>query len=332
MKTIPLCMCPTKVLLIDDDPYFFKKLIFNLDDSKATYQFYDNPQDALTFLNDEYRPDHFEKRLIWQIAEEQWQHTRLDVNIYDLMQEIYNPHRFDQVSTIVVDFEMPGMNGLEVCERIKDPSIQKILLTGEGDENLAIQAFNKGLIHSYIKKQDPNVFDVLNESIVRAQQAYFSNISQLMFRAATFEPDLTYILDPVFNTFFKNLLQEKNIVEYYLFEMTGSFILLDAKANSHGLFTYNKDQLTMWSEDAQEGDTAPEHLLNDLKKFKKMICFHDRTRTAIPPGHEWEKYSYPVQTLEGGIEPYYYVCARDMVDIEQERVLSFDAFKNRARN
>lgn len=327
MGTIPICLFPTKVLLIDDNLLFSKELVPSLDDFKFTYEIYNNPQEALTFLTQDYKSDSFPERLISQPDELEWQHAMIDVNIYDLMKEIYNPKRFEQISTVIVDFDMPGMNGLEICEKITDPSIQKILLTGVADEHLAIQAFNRGLIHRYIKKEDPNIFAVLNQSLFEAQRAYFTKISQLMCDVATFNSEMSCLLDPVFVRFFENLLREKNIVEYYLFEITGNFLLLDEKANAYGLFIYNKNQLNMWHEDLSESDTAPEHLLKDLKSYKKMICFHNKNSISIPPGAAWEKYSYPLQTLEGGRETYYYACTNNMVDIELNKVFPFETFK-----
>lgn len=329
MNTVPLCMFPTKVLLIDDDLLSLKRLHSALDDTRLTYQIFNDPHKALKFLNDDHEPDLFTKRLIRQPDEDQWQHAKLDVNIYDLMNEIYNPKRFEIISTVVVDFAMPGMNGLEFCERIKDPSIQKILLTGEADEHLAIQAFNKGIIHQYIKKQNPDVLKALNQALLDARRAYFSKASHLMYEVATFSSKPTCLRDPVFINFFEKLLREKNIIEYYLFEMTGNFLLLDEDSNAYGLFTYNKDQLSMWHQDLPEGDTAPAHLLKELKDHKKMICFHDKNSISIPLGKEWSKYSYPLQVLDGGHETYYYAFAGNMLDIEANRIFTFDHFKSR---
>jgi len=328
MKTIPLCMFPTRVLLIDDDILALKKLDVNLDNARFTYQTFNDPLKALKFLNDDSKLESFAQRLIRQPDEDQWQHAKLDVNIYDLMNEIYNPRRFESISTVVVDFSMPGMNGLELCEQITNPSIQKILLTGEADEHLAVQAFNRGLIHQYIKKQDPNVLETLNQALLRARRAYFSKVSQLMYDVATFSTRPTCLRDSVFINFFENLLREKNITEYYLFEMTGNFLLLDEQSRAYGFFTYNKEQLSMWHEDLPEGDTAPEHLLKDLKDHKKMICFHDKKSISIPEGKEWPKYSYPLQILGGGLEPYYYVFADNMLDIEAHRIATFGNFKD----
>lgn len=328
MNTVPLCMFPTKVLLIDDDMLSLKRLDANLDDTRFTYQTFNDPHKALKFLNDESKIDSFAKRLICQPDEDQWQHAKLDVNIYDLMKEIYNPRRFESISTVVVDFAMPGMNGIEFCEQITDPSIQKILLTGEADEHLAIQAFNRGLIHQYIKKQDPNVLKLLNQALFDAQRAYFSKVSHLMYEVATFGTKPTCLRDPVFINFFEKLLQERNIIEYYLFEKTGNFLLLDEESKPYGLFTYNKDQLSMWHEDLPEGDAAPESLLNELKNHKKMICFHDKNSISIPSGKEWPKYSYPLNVLEGAYETYYYAFANNMVDIDLNKVATFDNFRN----
>jgi len=149
--------------------------------------------------------------------------------------------------------------------------------------------------------------------------------------AATFGTKSTCLRDPVFIQFFENLLRKKNIIEYYVFEMTGNFLLLDEESKAYGLFTYNKDQLSMWHEDLPESDTAPGHLLKDLKNHKKMICFHDKNSISIPSGREWPKYSYPLNILEGAYETYYYACADNMLDIEINNVFTFDNFKNRCQ-
>ena len=328
MSPFPICMFPTNVVLIDDDQQSFKVVLPNLEDMKSTYQFYDSPESGLNFVNRQYKLNKFSQELITQPVEEDWQHTRLDVNIYDLMQEVYNPHRFDQVSTVVVDFDMPGINGLEVCEKIKDPGIQKILLTGAADTSVAVEAFNKKIIHRYIQKQNPNVYQILNQSIKDAQRAYFTQTSQLMYQAATFEPQCTYLLDPVFISFFENLLKEKRIVEYYLFEITGSFLMIDAASKAYGLFTYNKEQMEMW-EDAAQSKEVSNPLYSEIKNLQTMICFHDRNRIELPEAPEWRKYAYPVTKLEGGNQTYYYAFAENMLDLEWDRIVPFTEHKSK---
>ena len=57
------------------------------------------------------------------------------------------------ISAVLVDNEMPGMSGLEFCDRIRDRKIRRGLLTAMADDKKAVAAFNKGQIHRYIAKQ-----------------------------------------------------------------------------------------------------------------------------------------------------------------------------------
>jgi CheY-like chemotaxis protein len=76
--------------------------------------------------------------------------------IHEIYKVIYNPRRYEEISTVIVDYDMPSMKGLEFCEKLQNPYIRKILYTGVAGEGLAIEAFNKGLIDGYIRKGDPN--------------------------------------------------------------------------------------------------------------------------------------------------------------------------------
>jgi len=65
--------------------------------------------------------------------------------------EMFSKVKFDLV---ISDMRMPGMNGAELLEKVKDkdPSCVRILLTGYADMNLTIDAINKGAIYRYISK------------------------------------------------------------------------------------------------------------------------------------------------------------------------------------
>ncbi len=54
-------MFPTKVLLIDDDILSLRRLDANLDDTRFTYQTFNDPQTALKFLNDDEFTNYYAK-------------------------------------------------------------------------------------------------------------------------------------------------------------------------------------------------------------------------------------------------------------------------------
>lgn len=57
----------------------------------------------------------------------------------------------------VVDFSMPGMDGLQVLSELVDWPGARVMLTGQADERVAVGAFNRGLIDQFIAKQTPDV-------------------------------------------------------------------------------------------------------------------------------------------------------------------------------
>lgn len=65
--------------------------------------------------------------------------------------------RFALTQVAVVDYAMPAMSGLEVLRELTHWPGSRILLTGRADEQLAISAFNRGLIHQFIPKQAPGI-------------------------------------------------------------------------------------------------------------------------------------------------------------------------------
>lgn len=70
---------------------------------------------------------------------------------------------------VVSDIRMPGMNGLQLFDRIKaiDPDIPVILVTGHGDVDLAVAALKDG-VYDFIPK--PYASDRLVEALKRASE------------------------------------------------------------------------------------------------------------------------------------------------------------------
>lgn len=59
----------------------------------------------------------------------------------------------DDVDCVVSDFQMPGLNGLELLDAVRDrwPDLPFILFTGRGDEDIAMRAISAG-VTDYLQK------------------------------------------------------------------------------------------------------------------------------------------------------------------------------------
>jgi CheY-like chemotaxis protein len=69
--------------------------------------------------------------------------------------------------TCVVDFAMPGTDGLKVLTTLLDWPGTRILLTGQADDQIAVQAFNGGLIDQFIPKQLPDIAGRLVSALIK---------------------------------------------------------------------------------------------------------------------------------------------------------------------
>lgn len=64
-------------------------------------------------------------------------------------------------AVVVTDFQMPGMNGTQFLAKARelDPSMVRVMLTGQADMQTAIDAVNRGQIFRFLTKPcDPDVF------------------------------------------------------------------------------------------------------------------------------------------------------------------------------
>ena len=73
--------------------------------------------------------------------------------------------RFGLTEVCVVDYAMPAMSGLQVVGELQAWPGARVLLTGRVEEQLAISAFNRGLIDKFVPKQVSDLRLRLTEAI-----------------------------------------------------------------------------------------------------------------------------------------------------------------------
>lgn len=323
---IPSFYFPTTVLMIDDNVEFLKSIAIGLPAEAATYNFFSDPQRALQLINDKYQGNEVADGLVNLIDEEEFEHRTLDVNVRDIYRIMYNRARFQQISTVVVDYHMPGMDGIEFCKSIKNSNIQKILLTSIVDESKAIEVLNEGLIHTFIRKQSPNVMQLMSQALTQAQHRYFLNLSHIIQQVVTKSPEESALSDPSFIDLFHKIAHKFKAVEYYLTEFLGSFVFLDADGNHYGLFTRIKEQIDFYCE-SKEADQAPTEIIQALRSGAQILCHHNENNCSLPDGRVWEQYLFEAQKISGKSD-YYCAYAPGMFDVRTRNVMSFNDYSS----
>lgn len=325
-QAVPSFSFPTTVLMIDDNIEFLKSVAIGLPAEAATYNFYSDPRTALKLINEKYESSEVANGLVNLIDEEEFEHRTLDVNVRDIYRIMYNRARFQQISTVVVDYHMPGMDGIEFCKSIKNPNIQKILLTSIVDENKAIEVLNAGLIDTFIRKQSPNIMQLLSQALAQAHNRYFSKLSHIVQEVVSFSTEDSALSDPVFIELFHRICREFGAVEYYLTEFLGSFVFLDAEGNHFGLFTRIKDQLDFYCE-SKEAEYAPKEVLETLRKGQQILCYHSEASCALPDGRVWEQYLFDAVKISGKND-YFCAYGPGMFDVRGDNLLSFNEYSS----
>jgi len=142
-------------------------------------------------------------------------HALFRLNI-DLIEEEMNVlQRFNRLSVVVVDYSMPGLNGLQFCEQIKDPQIGKVLLTGVADEKMAVEAFNAGIIDRFISKSHPQASEHISDFSREMQHAYFRRQTQQMHQTLRLAGPL-FLDDHSVTNWVRRQMMRNNFCEYYM--------------------------------------------------------------------------------------------------------------------
>lgn len=303
-KSIPPYRFPSTVLVIDDDASFLTNLSLELDEGLA-YRLFDTPRAALEHLQGcETRVRPYQRCFFQHREAVGWpmRDHYLRVDIAALEEEVTDPKRFSEVSVVVVDYAMPGMDGLEFCQRISNPYIKKILFTGVGDEKVAVEGFNKGLIDRFIRKSWQNVADELNQSIKELQLQYFQDASRLLQQSIDGN-EAAFLKDPVFIYHFERLCEEYRLVEQYYVAEPSGFLLIRNDGRAYRLVVLTEEDLRVhWEIIRDQG--GPEALLEKLASGTAVPYFWRSAGYYRPECPDWEDFLYPATHLQG-VRRYY---------------------------
>ncbi len=328
-NTIACCYFPTTVLFLDDKIDELTGIKISLQ-RNLVCKLYRDPLTALRYLTNEYQPKPFFKRWVSNLKdidrENDPTHSYIDIDLYAIHREIYATDRFEEISVVIVDYDMPKMNGLEFCKKIKNSSIKKLMLTGVADESLAVRAFNEGIIDHFVGKGERNFTEHLNKAIAELQYAYFHDLSSMISKNIGSNP-YSCLSDPEFIKFFANIRQERSIVEYYLVNDSGCFLLLDINGNPSWLVMKSEEHMKHYWQTAKDNG-APRNIVNALDKREKVLFLFSEEDEYCVPASGWARYMYPAAQFIGKCNNYFYAIIEGsaVYDINTDKIASYRSY------
>jgi CheY-like chemotaxis protein len=242
----PLYHRPNSLVFLDDDASYLEMLALVMPDDWSV-RFFTHVDDCLA---------HFEQQH-GQWETDVWQHHALVENWRAgklLIPEILeywtaNSHRYGLAQCCVVDFAMPAMTGVEFLKKLPVFPASRVLLTGKADEQIAIAAFNEGLISKFVPKQQPDMGKHLT-AILSEQHQKPMDFHEAIWRSALKKEQHAAMREPTVQLALHRLAHEKKWVEYVVLPAPFGILALDTYANAHWL------QLELRSDLASAADLA----------------------------------------------------------------------------
>lgn len=175
--TFPLISIPKRVVYVDDKGSFLEVLRKTMPRHHAR-EFISSPLDAVERLSMEGMYWRDLERLLSVAETEGNERTGFATRLIESY--FGNWSRFHLTSVLIVDYAMPGLSGLELIKKLSAWPGRRILLTGEADAQVAISAFNAGLIQKFIPKSTPNLYRALTSGYEEMHQTVCEHLGHLI--------------------------------------------------------------------------------------------------------------------------------------------------------
>lgn len=324
MTAIACCNFPTALLALDDDKEFLESIKYALQKKYKCICTFDADQ-AYDILakNREWTKSLLEKMGIERAFPAQFSSSfSVEMDISSLRENVYNPDRFGHIAIVIVDYDMPKKNGLEFVRDLKDSTIKIIMLTGKAKQSTVIKAFNEGEIHRYVSKGDPNYLEIIAQYVDELQAEFFLDFSKFILESLKSETRV--FEDNSFIAFFNKIIEENNIIEYYLLDESGSFFLQDASAKNQIFLIIKSENDMQHLQDLADDSDTPAHVLQQLKDRISLTHFNTQEE-SFAEVKDWKL--IPAKPLDEKRKYYYAVLKNDKgFQMNRSKIKSYQEF------
>ncbi|MCA0403912.1 MAG: response regulator [Proteobacteria bacterium] len=313
---------PIKVIFLDDNKEFLNALELGLD-NKINMHFDIDPLNVLEMITNQkefliQKVMDLPKNINIDFADERL----IGFDISKLVNILYNQNRFNDIKLLVIDYEMPEINGLEFCNNLKENKILKIMLTAAADKDTAISAFNNGLINRFLLKTSKELYSELTNVIDDLTFQYFRDLSHNIIDSSS---SLTKIFEnKSYQKLFNKILEESNAIEYYLIDSSGSMLFLDCLGKPTWLIIKSNEEIAEQI-DLLQGYEVSEIILNSFKNKEKLLFIFSETDYKKPID-EWECFFLDTQKMD---DEYCFSIVKNKLTtaIEWDKIVSYSEYK-----
>lgn len=272
-KLVPTHRYKTRVIFLDDDTEFLAELRDTVKSSKYELIFVDNLQDFNNLIADSCKIKADVPIIQEPIENELSDLSDSEAFRYNLSQfkDIINTeYKTQEVTVVVVDNNLAGLCGIDICAGLGDSAIERILLTGDCDYSKALNAMNEKKINCFIDKMPlfnrfADAEDELDKKLLRS-----IDIAVERYFIAKDSYNNKLLSKPQFKKLYKNIKKSHDVIEHYLVEkdtlllitQTGQKLMLKCWLSEDFDYYYNAYY--------DESDILKTERLNQIRSEKKL--------------------------------------------------------------
>lgn len=295
-NSVPIFYWPTSIFLVDDDESFlnsFQQSLATVFRVKASTR----PMEGINVVNNQSKLIALE-----DFAKVSDDEDNIDdkINVIkshlgEIVKQKDDEKKYDIISVVIMDYNLPQNNGLFYIKNIENNLVRKILLTGYAKPQEIIEAFNNGLIHKYISKDDDNVVDNVFHTIMKLQTKYFETWSESLINNN--KEIFSLLRNKSFINVFEKIVVRHSIREFYLLDNLGSFLLINKQGKKMIFACKTKTYIESLELFFDSEEESVQGLIKDIFEFKKIPFFRDKGSEAIKP-QDWHLYCHEAQTIK----------------------------------
>jgi CheY-like chemotaxis protein len=294
---------------LDDDSLFLDMVRLSFQKHSEQHKFFDDPKHCLDFLTAySHKKLQTQKKFIYSDSSSEqhgsFKYTPANFDITKIAEIYRNAERFQEISVLIIDHNMPLMKGLDICYKLKHLPLKKILLTNAAQKEEVISAFNDGIIDLFLCKEEPNLFAEIQKQIDKLTKLYFCE--QTSHLLSYLETDhLLPLSDEQFALFFEEIKTKKQIKEFYLIDKNGSLLLIDNHDKKHFLVIHNERSLNEFCQ-LYSDTSALKDLIQATMRKEKIPFFGLGKETGQKDLKHWNKYFYKPDFIKTSRDTYYW--------------------------
>ncbi len=207
----------------------------------------------------------------------------------------------DLISTIIIDFNMDGINGLEILNQIKSPFVYKVLISnyiGPEHEDRVKHAQNTGVVDEVIEK-GKHLIETLPKTIYRGQTKFFTRLSSQIFNGRN---NHQYLADSNVASRFLEIINRCEPHTMWPESDLASFTLVPKEAPPSRIYFTTQSEIDALIA-CYDPHQIPSHTLKRLRHGDHIVCHKNPSTLDI---EEWPYFLRPALKIDGAHETVLY--------------------------